>query len=759
VNAPAKRGVVVAGLSVALLLTLFCASAVASEWRVVPVPSGNFYSIGVVNAQTWMVERPYACCTPEYDLTEDGGASWSRVSIPGFIEATIAGAADDGSFRVVARRSYSGDNQEIQVFRVDSAGAEPLGPAIDGGTKLFQGFGVSGDGETWVPYWSPVQNAFELAIVGADGSTSTVALPEGANTYGWESLRTVLGMRLLRFVPTATVSYIEARPIYQLEKGDEVVPAETYPVSLADGDLMLSSDTGLASWDGGAHWSKAFDRVVPRTSSNEMPRYITFAGGIVAERDSSFLFRGTGLAWPSGVPTNFVVDTGTGLVAWSDDAIYVHEGPLPPMPTAIGSLQPDTERLLARADLFRADAGLPPLTGDALVSVASRNHSTYTALHPKAAEERPHEEEPELTGFTGVFPWDRCEAVGTSCGAEIMFSPGVADPVGGWLATIFHRPLLGSPEAGVVGGAEVERGWAVMDSKGPENVLVGPFGYPIGRWRGEAGFSGEIPDPVRFCDESGQAISYPLGIAVSLYLPSVNGSVSRFYVHGQGESAALPGCLLMDYAGDQKEVGVFILDDPLVRGKTYEVSATWNPGPDEWFEEASIPGPNLTYDWSFHFDPDGSAARRSKPKRRCRALVLRTIKSVARARRDGRSGEVLGIDERVTLKQKARVHLRRARLDYWVAGTRHAVGLKLGRLSGRSIEVGTTSYLRFRLPAAVARRVVAAEPAELELSFSGRRVRGCARKVRIARIRKIQFGWVRVRGPASWVSGGRHSGR
>ena len=737
---------------VVVLLALFCApGADAADWRQVPAPEGKIVSIAVANATTWLVEGPYVCCTRSYELTEDGGATWHPVQIPGFAEATIAGAADDGSFRIVARQNFGNGNQEIRVFRVDAAGAKPLGPVIDGNTTMFRSFDVSGDGRTWVPYWSPTQGAFELTVVGDDGSTATTPLPPSSSTYGWAAQQTVLGMRLIRFASFGNFTNAETRPTYRLD-GAEVLPAEAYPVSLADGELMLSSD-GHASWDAGAHWSMAFDRTVPRTSQMEMPRYITFGGGLVAERYSHSLFRGTGLIWPSGVPTNFVVDTGTGLVAWDESAIYVYEGALPPMPAATGPLQPDTERMLARADQFRADAGLPPLTGDALVSAASRNHSTYTALHPKEAEGNAHEEQPGLTGFTGVFPWDRCEAVGTSCNSEIMYSP-VPDPVGGWLATIYHRPLLGSPEAGFVGGAESTGGWAVMDSRGPENVLVAPFGYPVGRWRGEDGFSGEIPDPAASCRESGQPISYPLGIAVSFYIPSSNGTVSRIYVHGHGESRPLPGCLLTDYVGGQKEAGVFVLDDPLVKGKTYDVSATWNPGPDELLDDSSIPAADLSYDWSFYFDPD-HAGQRSARKRLCKALTLRTIKSVAKPHRGRRSGEVLGIEEKVTLKQRAKVRLRRARLDYWIAGTRHAVALKLGRLRRRSIPVGTTSYLRFRLPQVAVRRAIPGEPAELQLAFSGRRAHGCARMVRISRIRKIRYGWVRIKGPAAWVSARR----
>jgi hypothetical protein len=410
--------------------------------------------------------------------------------------------------------------------------------------------------------------------------------------------------------------------------------------------------------------------------------------------------------------------------------------------------------MLARADLFRADAGLPPLTGDALLSQAARNHSTYTALHSKAVESTPHDESPDLSGFTGVEPWDRCEAVGTTCNSEVMYSPGVADPVGGWLATIYHRPLLGSPEAGLVGAAETSGGWAVMDSKGPENILVGPYGYPTGRWRGEDGFSGETPDPVAACREAGQPVSAPLGIAVSLYMPSIDGEIRSITVRRRGQSAPLPGCLLSGDAGSRKNAGVFILDEPLVEGATYDAHAVWNPGLDELFGNEALPGADLGYDWSFYFasdEPSGQGEAADKEKATCHGLALRTIKSVAPARRSS-PHEVLGIEEKMTLKQRSRVHLRRARLEYWQAGHRHSIRLKLGRLAHREVTVGPTSLLRFRLPGSVLARVIPGEAAELHLSFSGRRAGGCLKVVKVGRVHKVQLGWVRVKGPAAWVS-------
>jgi hypothetical protein len=738
-------------------MAMFALAAVAqADWRSVPAPGGQVDAFAVADAKTWLDQGAF-CCPASFEVTHDGGDSWAAVQLAGYERGWPAGAVADGSFRVIAVHYESGEEPKEQVFQVGPSGeSEALGPVLEGTVRYSSGAAVTEDGATWVAYRSEAENAFKLAIVAADGSVSTVALPEIAGTEGWDPRRTALGMRLVRYAPQGSALDVAVRGTFKLGEGGQLLPAEAYPVTLAEDELLVSSESGRDSWDGGAHWTPAFTPMVERAPGQGMPRYLGFGYGIWT-RYSPFLFRRSGLEWPAGAPTNHVVDAGSALVAWSHDTIFVHGTDLPQAPTAIGELQPDTQRMLARADEFRADAGLPPLTGDALVSQAARNHSTYTALHPDEPEGlSPHEERPGEAGFTGIYPWNRCEAVGTICNSEVMYSPGVADPVGGWLATIYHRPLLGSPAAGVVGGAEVKGGWAVMDGKEAQNRLIEPFGYPNGRWRGEDGFGGESPDPVEACKSSGQPIEYPIGIAVTLYTPTgtqplETSEVNRIEVRKRGSTDVLPGCLLSDYDVNSGETGAFILDDPLVPGQTYDVRAEWTPGPDFTFGFGeTIPAAPLGYEWSFYFQPDRYG--RVKPERSCRALGLRTIKSVARAHRGGRPHQVLGIEEKVTLKQKAKVKLRLARLNYWKAGKRYSVRLKLGRLRRQGVRVGRTSFLRFRLPPKAVRRVVSGEPAELWLKFTGRRTDTCKRVVHIARIRKVEIGWVHVRGPVAWVS-------
>jgi hypothetical protein len=745
-------------LVLALGATLIAPGVAHAEWREIPAPVTPMYSMTVASADTWLAGG--TLFTQSYEVTGDGGAHWKAVTVPGLDGALVAGATADGTFRVVSVHNLSQDSQEAQVFRITSAGAiEVVGPPIDGPSGIFGQIAASPSGETWVPHREPGGGGWVLTIVGADGSVTNLSLP-GAAADEWKARATALGMRLLHYVPDGA-SEAYAGQTYRVEAG-QVLPAEDYPVSLAEGDWEVSDEFGRGSWDGGATWGEEEGvGVIPRAPGLGMPRYLSVGGGTVAERYSASLYRGTGLTWPAGVPTNYVVDAEP-LIAWGSERILVDEGALPPMPLAIGELQPDTQRLLNRADEFRADAGLPPLTGDAQVSVASRNHSNYTVLNPEAASQDPHGEYRGLAGYTGEEMDERCAAVGTFCDSEIMYGPGTPDPVAGWLATIYHRPLIGSPEAGIVGGGEVPGGWAVMDSRKPANVLVGPFGYPVGRWRGGAGFSGETPDPVAACGAEGQPISYPLGIAVSLYLPNRKSTVSAIHVHKQGDVADQPGCLLSEETEDGKGVASFVLDEPLVAGQTYEVVAIWNPGPDQLQGTASRPSADRTYTWSFHFESDGTGAGHEEEavrKARCRGVALRTLTAVDRRQRI--RGSVPGVELRLGLSRKASMRLALARLEYRAGRhRRRSVELKLGRLAHRTVTVKPSSHLRLRVPVRLAAELATGGPARLHLRFSGTAAGGgCQSRSTITRARNVRVGWVRMKGQAEWVSGPRHRKR
>ncbi len=732
-------------------VVLATAPVAQADWEQVPLPGGGVREMSAASRDSLIVSPSSSSCCPTFSVTANRGATWSTVQLAGFNIGAILGATSDGSFRVLTSRFGGGTVQELQVFKIETSGAfEPLGPLVptDGGFFSANLAALDDEGVVWVPSYDKGAGAWRVEIVAADGSATSKGLPN-VTAERWQVLDTVFGPRAMPVGGPGLTPGLPRRGTFRLGAGGGFEPAEAYPVGFSDGDYWYSPATGRASWDAGAHWSEVFGSlsgVVPRTIGSA--RFLSTRDGVV-ERYAPFIYSAAGSPFPTGVQSYGVVDAGNALALRSPDAVYVEPLPLDPAPRTIGEVPGDSAALIARADLFRADAGLPPLTGDALISQAAANHSRYTALNDTEAAISAHYETPGRPGFTGSAPEQRCEAVGAHCSGEVMYAP-VADPVGGWLATVYHRTLPGGPEVGLVGGGKVDGGWFVMDSGADRNVLIQPLGYPVGRWRGEEGFSGEIPDPAETCRENGQPIKYPVGVTVTLFLPQGSGTVKSIVVRKHGDGSPMPGCLL---SGS----GAFIPDDPLEKGQTYDVHAEWETQPDPQADGTWFPGTTLSRDWSFYFQPDGFG--RTKEKRPCRSLALRTIKSVAPARRGSRPHQLLGIEEKVTFKQKAVVRLKRVRLNYWKAHHRYSLKLRLGKLARRPVRVGRTSLLRFRLPPTVVRRVIPGEEAELWLKLTGRRASGCKRVSHIARVRKIKLGWVRVAGPAAWVSAKREHHR
>lgn len=240
--------------------------------------------------------------------------------------------------------------------------------------------------------------------------------------------------------------------------------------------------------------------------------------------------------------------------------------------------------MLARANGLRADAGLPPLVADATISQAARNHANY--------DKQWHEEHSETSGragFTGASPDQRCAFVGTACGGEVMaYFDGASDAVDGWVSSAFHRPPILDPRAGIVGAAQSAGPppTSVLNTGDNLQELVAPVGYPQGTYRGPVAFYGERPDPAASCAASGQPVSYPLGAAISLFAP---GGALLSGVRDVG-GAALRGCVLLG--------AIFLPEDPLVAGHTYEATGTWDIGD----------GARLPYTWTFTARPDAQGA-------------------------------------------------------------------------------------------------------------------------------------------------------
>ena len=676
-----------------------------AEWRAVSPPAGGIRDLLVADSSAWLVQPPGS--STSFSATDDGGLSWTTGNLADFNTAYPVGAVADRTFRLLALRSM-GAGRELQVFRVSASGAvTPLGPLLSVPDQGFhsRAFGVSDAGDTWIAHYDDGAGEFVLTIVGADGSIATKAIPSPSGdpdpaSERWRVWRTVFGLRLQR-----EALGIVYRDTYRLNDAGQVVGAEAYPVEFVDGRVWLSPRYERASWDGGAHWGRAFLAFpVPRAPGLGMPRYLAVAG-VLAERYSPALYRKSGLDLHDGI-----VDTGAALVARDESQIYVSGAGLPSLPTAMGPLEADTQKLLARVNLLRADAGFLPLVGDPTISQASRNHSRYSLLNPEeTARGEPHSEIAGHPGFTGSTPAERCQAVGAECGGEVMFGPDARDPVGGWLASVYHRPLLGSPAAGVVGAGRVDGGHTVAnaDWRDTHNLIVAPIGFPNGRWRGESGFSGEWPDPVVHCRERGNPIQYPVGITVSLYLPGDELSTAQVTdidvrVRGAG---TLPGCLINREQLYQGDVGHFVLDDPLVPGQTYDVTARWTPEGD--FQPpggAFTPGPTLSETWSFTFEPDGYSELIDPI--RCRGAGVGTLRPYKpRLRRSQRRGARKAVGVRFAVHGATRIRVRRAVLLVRLGQKLRRVVVASKAIRAKTLELAGRSFVRFFLPAGLARNL------------------------------------------------------
>jgi RTX calcium-binding nonapeptide repeat (4 copies) len=584
----ARRRAPLATTATVLAVALASAAPAAADFVPVPKPYDELRQLAVADGSHWAA---VARASERVSVTADAGATWTPVALEGDSPLVRGvGAAADGTFRLLVVSWTPSGEPVSTVHRVTADGDSTEVAAI----PEFVGFdmAVDDDGSTWS------LTSSTLRVVRDDGSVTTADVPGDCQPCP-RLVRTAFGMR----VETGSSAL-------QLE-GATLVPAEARPVMLVDGPFQLAESD--VSWDGGAHWAwHGHDfraRAVPRAPGLGGGRLLQTFDGRIATRWSSWLFRATALAVPytAGL-THRVVDAGDRIVAWDEQHVWLHAGPLPPFPQSVGQLEADTRAMVDRVNVFRADAGLPPIVGDAMISRASRNHSQYTVLNDVSrAGLSAHEETPGNPGFTGIEPWDRCAAVGTTCHSEVMFSQYAEDPVGGWLATPFHRFVPGSPTAGTVGAGRVPDGWSTMNGGEPAGILVDAYGYPNGRWRGEAGFGGEVPDPVETCAASDQSIAYPVGIAVSLYAPSTGPdgfpAVSRIAVRRRSGGMPLPGCLIRGLDNSAQ----FVLDDPLTHGETYDVEGDWAAG-----------DVLRTLRWSFTYAPEPSAAPREPrtPRRR-----------------------------------------------------------------------------------------------------------------------------------------------
>ncbi|MDI3317712.1 MAG: S-layer homology domain-containing protein [Bacillota bacterium] len=251
---------------------------------------------------------------------------------------------------------------------------------------------------------------------------------------------------------------------------------------------------------------------------------------------------------------------------------------------------------LARINVYRGLAGLPPLRLDPELGRAAQAHADYFLQN--LADFRQitlavHREEPGRPGFTGVEPWDRAAAQGypsrSSIGEDMAFGTGVLEGVDGLMATVYHRFLLLDPYAADAGvGLAGRRGEAaalpVLDLEtgrrgdwprlDPATAVLypadGQSGVPVA-------FDGEVPDPL-----AAFGARPPTGYPITVQFPSLLLSsleLRSASLVDLGSGAAVPFWALTPAeaasAGQKEELGqavALLPKAPLRPGVRYQVA-------------------------------------------------------------------------------------------------------------------------------------------------------------------------------------------
>jgi hypothetical protein len=552
------------------------------------------------SGSTWLAltaQGPGGQLAESLKISRDHGESWIDVPWPSEVisgsktpqEAGVV-VGPDGAFYVGSTLPSAPDGQYGRIIRVDPATAAvttlPMVIPVQSGARMSPP-AWDATGRIWVAYtngsFSNCQITLaRLADTGIPEFSFNAAAPAGP-----------LAPSEITFLPSGTYVRTGAADAYSASSGatykitgTTLTEAINGVPTMETGDVVMTSRS--LSLDGGASW---LDGGVTPTGWHQdgsdvvegNPAFLYY-GGRISHRYSAALWSGTGLTYPDKT-VNRVIQTDAGLVAvydqFKDQSVdsfgsnavrYLgwHSGAVPDAPPSTGPISATLTGWLQRANQLRGTAGLPPLVGDPRISQASENHSRYWTLNsPDPTNPLSlHNETPGTPGYTGFAAFQRCDAVGATCGGEIMYGAGVTQPIDGWAASLYHRGLILNPKALVVGGAQVPGGPAVMnngtDSGG---LVVAPIMYPSGRYDGDLSFSGEVPDPRQACAQDGQPLTRAMGVVISIWVPG--GDTSGFTLTPAG-GAPMHGCT---------QLHSFIPDGSLQPGTTYTATVVWTPTP------------------------------------------------------------------------------------------------------------------------------------------------------------------------------------
>jgi len=466
-----------------------------------------------------------------------GGAFHVAVRYPAAVAPGVFG-------RLLRIDPASGAVTVVSTLPAPDAGSALSAPAFDAQGRLWV---------AWVGLRSPTLTVARIAEGAAVETYQAPAPSYGTNgeiQFRASGMWVRMGDAVHRLVGAALVAQPHGVPV------------------LEEGSLVIADDISL---DGG----RSFYNNTREVFAVEGSPTLLASGNRIMRRHSPAMFAVTGEFWTSFFPRaiNRVVATDGGLVALADEwrvsevgssvtRLLWHAGAVTDPPFATGPLSETFAGWLTQANALRAQAVLPPLIGDPAISRAAENHSRYWTLNTPTGGLSLHSETPGNPGFTGASASDRCGAAGAPAFCSEVMSSSIA----GWVSTAYHRGLIMNPLSLLVGGGVVPGGPTVMNGGEDGNLLVGRAMYPRGAYSGPLSFIGELPDPAAACRASGQQVTLPLGLPVSLWVPG--GTLSDYRITPAGgqplRSCTLPGGLLLP-------------DDALLAGTTYDVSAVWQP--------------------------------------------------------------------------------------------------------------------------------------------------------------------------------------
>lgn len=233
---------------------------------------------------------------------------------------------------------------------------------------------------------------------------------------------------------------------------------------------------------------------------------------------------------------------------------------------------PEVEALYASVNAVRAQAGLPALALDPVLSSACMQHARYMVANrgtPAMAGLSAHRQRPDLPGAS---------AAGAECAVHAVLAPVTADlpsALRAWMGSLYHRRPFLSPRIRRmgVGFAPLPEGGIAVALMLPEDPSADPTGWPVlwpvdGQADVPLDFGSEVPSPI---PRGGQFVGYP----VTLFFPDQKPvAIKSAKLRANNEDVPVylssPAAPVTEFS--RYGVVSLIPKEPLLPGTTYSVT-------------------------------------------------------------------------------------------------------------------------------------------------------------------------------------------